>query len=119
MDDTEVIARIDSLVEEEHALARDIEGRSSTPDDKARLRELVETGELRELVELQRAIRPELIGLAQQLGLRTSRMIEIAETLGVSTADEFEEAARGGALLATRPRRGCCRLSTVRGLGGR
>ena len=66
------------------------------------MRELVETGELRELVELQRAIRPELIGLAQQLGLRTSRMIEIAETLGVSTADEFEEAARGGALLAVR-----------------
>jgi hypothetical protein len=40
MDDTEVIAKINSLVEEEHALARDLEGRSSTPDDKARLREL-------------------------------------------------------------------------------
>jgi hypothetical protein len=40
MDDTEVIAKINSLVEEEHALTRDLEGRSSTPDDKARLREL-------------------------------------------------------------------------------
>ena len=40
MDDTEVIAKINSLVDEEHALARDLEGRSSTPDDKARLREL-------------------------------------------------------------------------------
>ena len=40
MDDTEVIAKINSLVEEEHALTRELEGRSSTPDDKARLREL-------------------------------------------------------------------------------
>jgi hypothetical protein len=40
MDDTEVIAKINSLVEEEHALARDLEGRTSTPDDKVRLREL-------------------------------------------------------------------------------
>ena len=40
MDDTEVIAKINALVEEEHTLARDLEGRSSTADDKARLREL-------------------------------------------------------------------------------
>jgi len=40
MDDTEVIAKINALVDEEHALARDLEGRSSTPDDKARLRDL-------------------------------------------------------------------------------
>jgi len=40
MDDTEVIAKINALVDEEHALSRDLEGRSSTPDDKARLREL-------------------------------------------------------------------------------
>jgi hypothetical protein len=40
MDDAEVIAKINSLVEEEHALARDLAGRSSTADDKTRLREL-------------------------------------------------------------------------------
>ena len=40
MDDAEVIARINSLVEEEHALSRDIEGRGASPEDKARLREL-------------------------------------------------------------------------------
>jgi hypothetical protein len=40
MDDTDVIAKINALVDEEHALARDLEGRSSTADDKARLREL-------------------------------------------------------------------------------
>ena len=38
--DTDVIAKINALVDEEHALTRDLEGRSSTPDDKARLREL-------------------------------------------------------------------------------
>jgi hypothetical protein len=40
MDDADVIANINALVEEEHALARDLEGRSSTADDKARLRQL-------------------------------------------------------------------------------
>ena len=40
MDDAEVIARINSLVEEEHALSRDLEGRGKTAEDKARLREL-------------------------------------------------------------------------------
>ena len=40
MDDTDVIAKINALVEEEHALARDLEGRSSTADDKARLKKL-------------------------------------------------------------------------------
>ncbi len=38
--DTDVITKINALVDEEHALTRDLEGRSSTPDDKARLREL-------------------------------------------------------------------------------
>ena len=38
--DDEVIARINALVEEEHALARALEGRGATADDKARLREL-------------------------------------------------------------------------------
>ena len=40
MDDTDIIANINALVEEEHALARDLEGRSATPDDKARLKKL-------------------------------------------------------------------------------
>ena len=40
MDDTDVIANINALVEEEHALARELEGRSATADDKARLKKL-------------------------------------------------------------------------------
>ena len=40
MDDTEVLANISKLVEEEHTLTRDLEGRSATAADKARLKEL-------------------------------------------------------------------------------
>ena len=40
MDDTDVIANINALVEEGHALARELEGRSATADDKARLQKL-------------------------------------------------------------------------------
>ena len=70
------------------------------PGVEARLRELVETGQLQELIDLRRAARPELIGLAQQLGLRTSRMIEICDALGVATAGEFRQAGESGALLS-------------------
>jgi DNA polymerase (family 10) len=76
--------------------ARELRGVGSGVE--ARLRELVETGSLRELEELQRSVRPELVGLAQQLGIRTSRMITIAETLGISSAAQFREAAASGAL---------------------
>lgn len=40
MDDADVIARINALVEEEHQLERDLEGCSPNNDEKARLREL-------------------------------------------------------------------------------
>jgi hypothetical protein len=40
VDDTEVIARINALVDEEHTLTRELEGRGATADDKARLKEL-------------------------------------------------------------------------------
>jgi DNA polymerase (family 10) len=67
---------------------------------ETRLRELVDTGAIAELVDLQQAMRPELVGFARQLGLRTSRMIEIADALGVTTVADFRDAARGGALLS-------------------
>jgi Protein of unknown function (DUF2630) len=40
MDDADVIARINTLVEEEHQLERELETRTPKDADKARLREL-------------------------------------------------------------------------------
>jgi hypothetical protein len=39
-DDDDLIARIHALVDEEHALERDLKGRAARDDDKARLRDL-------------------------------------------------------------------------------
>ena len=64
----------------------------------ARLNELVETGTIRELDELRATVRPQLVGLGRTLGLSPSRMIGIASALGVSTAEEFREAALQGRL---------------------
>ncbi|HTX31395.1 MAG TPA: PHP domain-containing protein [Solirubrobacteraceae bacterium] len=65
---------------------------------EARLRELVETGEIAELAELERELTPELIGLGRFLGLTARRSMEIARALGVRTADELREAASAGRL---------------------
>jgi DNA polymerase (family X) len=68
------------------------------PGIEARLRELVETGEIAELAELERDLAPELIGLGRYLGLTAKRSIELARALNVRTADEFREAAAAGRL---------------------
>jgi DNA polymerase (family 10) len=65
-----------------------------------RLRELVETGQLAELAELRESVRPDLLGLAQTLGVRSSRLLEIADRLGVHSAAEFHAAAEAGRLLS-------------------
>jgi DNA polymerase (family 10) len=75
------------------------------PGIEARLRELVETGEIVELVELERELAPGLVGLGRYLGLGAKRSVEIARALGVGTADELREAAAAG------------RLQTVPGIG--
>jgi DNA polymerase (family 10) len=64
----------------------------------ARLRELVDTGRIAELEELEREVPPELVGLGGFLGVGPKRMVEIGRALGVSTAEEFREAARSGRL---------------------
>ena len=76
--------------------ARDLRGIG--PGIERRLRELVETGEIHELSELERQVRPELIGLGRFLGVSPKRAIEIGETLGVTNLDELREAARAGRL---------------------
>jgi DNA polymerase (family X) len=75
------------------------------PGIEARLRELVETGEIAELAELERELAPNLVGLGRYLGLSAKRSVELARALGVRTADELRAAAAAG------------RLQTVPGIG--
>jgi DNA polymerase (family 10) len=65
---------------------------------EARLRELVETGEIAELAELERELSPELVGLGRYLGLSAQRSIELARALDIHTAEELREAAAAGRL---------------------
>jgi DNA polymerase (family X) len=65
---------------------------------EARLRELVETGEIAELAELERELAPDLVGLGRYLGLSAKRAVELARALDVRTADELREAAADGRL---------------------
>ena len=68
------------------------------PGIEARLRELVETGSIAELEELERELAPDLVGLGRYLGLTARRSIEIARALDIRTADELREAAAAGRL---------------------
>jgi DNA polymerase (family X) len=77
------------------------------PGIEARLRELVETGTIAELVELERELAPDLVGLGRYLGLGAKRSVELGRALGVRTADELREAAAAG------------RLQTVPGIGAK
>ena len=63
-----------------------------------RLRELVETGRIAELDELEQTVSPELIGFGRLLGIGPQRMLEIGRTLGIRSAGEFREAAHAGRL---------------------
>jgi DNA polymerase (family X) len=68
------------------------------PAIEARLRELVETGDLHELRELEARISPDLVGVGRMLGLTAKRAVEIGEALGVRTLEELREAADAGRL---------------------
>jgi DNA polymerase (family 10) len=70
------------------------------PGIETRLRELVETGTIAELAELEREVAPDLVGLGRYLGLGAKRSVELAKALGVRTADELREAAAAGRLQA-------------------
>ena len=65
---------------------------------ETRLRELVETGSIAELAELERELSPELVGLGRYLGLTARRSLEIARALDIRTAEEFRSAAAEGRL---------------------
>jgi DNA polymerase (family 10) len=68
------------------------------PGIERRLKELVETGEIAELRELERDVSPELAAVGRFLGISVRRMLEIGRVLGVRTLDELREAAREGRL---------------------
>ena len=67
---------------------------------EGRLRELVETGDIAELAELERELAPDLVGLGRYLGLSAKRSVELARALGIRTAEELREAAAAGRLQA-------------------
>src|SRR5918995_1925173 len=68
------------------------------PGIESRLRELVDTGEIAELAELEREISPDLVGLGRYLGLGAKSSLALARALDVRTADELREAAAAGRL---------------------
>src|ERR671911_1659473 len=72
------------------------------PGIETRLRELVETGAIAELAELERELAPDLVGLGRYLGLGAKRTLEIARALDVRTAGEFRDAALAGRLQSAR-----------------
>jgi DNA polymerase (family 10) len=101
----ETIRETKAPIAELVAAGRIQELRGIGPGIATRLRELVETGRIAELDELEREVQPELIGLGRFLGIGPRRMVEIGRALGVSSAEEFREAARAG------------RLTSVSGIG--
>src|SRR5919109_5540896 len=101
----ETIRETNAPIAELVAAGRAQDLRGIGPGIASRLRELVETGRIAELDELEREVRPELVGLGRYLGIGPKRMVEIGRALGVATADEFRVAARAG------------RLTTVAGIG--
>jgi DNA polymerase (family 10) len=94
----ETIRETKAPIAELVAAGRVQELRGIGPGIAARLRELVETGRIAELDELEREVQPELIGLGRFLGVGPKRMVDIGRALGVSTAEEFREAAAEGRL---------------------
>jgi DNA polymerase (family 10) len=101
----ETIRETKAPIAELVAAGRVEELRGIGPGIATRLRELVETGRIAELDELEREVQPELIGLGRFLGVGPKRMVEIGKALGVSSAEEFRVAAREG------------RLTSVSGIG--
>jgi DNA polymerase (family X) len=96
----ETIRETKAPIAELVASGRVQELRGIGPGIATRLRELVETGHIAELDELERDVQPELVGLGRFLGVTAKRMVEIGRALGVTSADEFRAAAREGRLQA-------------------
>ena len=68
------------------------------PSIERRLRELVETGDLAEMVELRRSRSLELAALGRLLGIGAKRATEIGAALGITTVAQFRTAVAEGRL---------------------
>jgi DNA polymerase (family 10) len=77
------------------------------PAIEEKLVELVTTGEIAELAELERETAPQLVAVGRLAGVGARRMAELGQALGVRTLDELREAAAAG------------RLADARGIGPR
>ena len=77
---------------------RELRGIGSSIESK--LRELVETGRIAELAELERELSPGLIGLGRFLGLSARRSVDLARGLDARTPEEFRDAVAAGRLRA-------------------
>jgi len=63
---------------------------------EARIRELVETGSIADLEELERTVSPEVVGFGRYLGLGARRSLAIARELDLRTAADFGAAIESG-----------------------
>ena len=68
------------------------------PGIERRLRELVETGNIAELLELERTLSPEIAAAGRLLGIGARRATEIAAALDLHSVEEFRAAATSGRL---------------------
>jgi DNA polymerase (family 10) len=68
------------------------------PGIERRLDELVSTGRLAELEELEREVEPQLVALGRFLGVGPQRLVAIGRALGVRTVAELRAAAEAGRL---------------------
>ncbi|MCW2974740.1 MAG: hypothetical protein JWM06_21 [Actinomycetia bacterium] len=75
---------------------RDLRGIGSGIE--TRLHELVTTGRLAELEELEREVEPQLVALGRLVGLGPQRMVSVGRALDIRTADELRAAAAAGRL---------------------
>jgi len=72
------------------------------PGIERRLQELVATGRLAELEELERDVEPQLVALGRLVGLGPQRMVALGKELGIHTADDLRAAAQAGRLREAR-----------------
>ena len=68
------------------------------PGIERRLRELVDTGRIAELEELEREVEPELVALGRYLGIGPQRLVTLGKSLGIRSAEELRAAAEAGRL---------------------
>jgi DNA polymerase (family 10) len=68
------------------------------PGIERRLQELVESGRLAELDELEREVEPALVALARLIGMSAQRLVAVGKELGIHSADELRAAAAAGRL---------------------